>query len=184
MEITVPSFSSKAIRASFPRLHFYFKVTKITYKCVAVWNSTVKGKKPHTNKLRSPAVPVLMSQVDIPKDQAAVVPLSPGCSQSQGQQGQVPCASSTLPLTESVWGGEGTHLSHSPQQGCPALNMPLNRRHSTGLGTVCPLTTVCNGHRNSRIWSLALYCNFCKRKQIISMRRVFLRMRHRVKADP
>lgn len=77
MEITVPSFSSKAIRASFPRLHFYFKVTKITNKCVAVWNSTVKGKKPHTNKLRSPAVSVLMSQVDIPKDQAAVVPLLP-----------------------------------------------------------------------------------------------------------
>lgn len=138
MEITVPSFSSKAIRASFPRLHFYFKVTKITNTCVAVWNSTVKGKKPHTNKLRSPAVSVLMSQVDIPKDQAAVVPLSPGCSQSQGQQGQVPCASSTLPLTESVWGGEGNTPEPQPPAGLSSPKHAPKQTAQHRLGNCLP----------------------------------------------
>lgn len=40
-EITVPFFSSKAIRSSFPHLpHLYLKVTKITNMCVTVGNSS------------------------------------------------------------------------------------------------------------------------------------------------
>lgn len=41
MEVTVPFFSSKAIRSSFPHLpHFYLKVTKITNMCMTVGNSS------------------------------------------------------------------------------------------------------------------------------------------------
>lgn len=63
MKITVPSFSSKAIRASFPHLpHLYWKVTEITNICVWLWETQVraKEKKPHNYKLRSPAVSFLM----------------------------------------------------------------------------------------------------------------------------